>query len=177
LLAGNAYYVPPSFESIATVTLSTASSTISFSSIPATYKSLQLRVMNVGSGAANGYVRVNGDTTAANYTAHILRGTGSAATATGYAGGGYSDGLILFEGTVATYPTVAIMDIIDYASTTKNKTARCFAGNDNNSTGGTVWLTAALWMNTSAINALVIATGSGSFSIGTTAALYGIKGA
>ena len=42
-LAGNAGYVPPSYESIQTTTLSSSQSTISFTSIPATFKHLQIR--------------------------------------------------------------------------------------------------------------------------------------
>ena len=44
LLAGNAAYNPSSFESIATVTLG-SSGAVTFSSIPSTYKALQLRFM------------------------------------------------------------------------------------------------------------------------------------
>ena len=44
LLVGNEYYNPTEFESIATVTVgSGGSSTISFTSIPGTYKHLQVR--------------------------------------------------------------------------------------------------------------------------------------
>ena len=155
-LVGNSAYIPSSYESIATVTLGSSASTITFSSIPSTYKSLQLRFMNVGNGAANAYMRVNGDSNANNYPAHILRGTGSSASATGYAGGSYGDGFFLLESTVATYPSVVIADILDYASTSKNKTARVFSGTDNNSTGGTVWLASGLWLNTNAITTLMI---------------------
>ena len=43
LLAGNAYYVPPAFQPIATVAVgSGGTSTITFSSIPNTYAHLQI---------------------------------------------------------------------------------------------------------------------------------------
>jgi hypothetical protein len=70
------------------------------------------------------------------------------------------------------------MDILDYASTSKNKTLRTFAGGDNNG-GGSVDLWSHLWMSTSAITRLTFyaySQGSASnFGANTRFALYGVK--
>jgi hypothetical protein len=70
-----------------------------------------------------------------------------------------------------------IIDIHDYASTTKNKTVRSFFGHDRNG-AGSVYLYSGLWMNTGAITSLSLgqANFSGTFDTGTVASLYGIKG-
>ena len=71
---------------------------------------------------------------------------------------------------------VSIIDIHDYASTTKNETFRIFSGFDNNSTGGRISLRSGLWLDTSAINRLEISTNPGDgFATSTVIALYGIK--
>ncbi len=177
MLAGNAAYIPNSFESIATATPS-GSSTVTFSSIPSTYQHLQIRINGIlASSGQSIYVRFNGDSTAGNYKNHGLYGDGSSAGASG--GGPTSSiyaavGWIL--GSVTTYSNVAIFDIHDYASTTKNKTTRSLNGADNNSTGGSIELSSGLWMNTNAITSIEVYAGA-NYNSGTTIALYGIKGA
>jgi hypothetical protein len=70
---------------------------------------------------------------------------------------------------------VAIIDLIDYASTSKNKTIRVFDGLEENLTSGYVEMRSGLWMSTSAINRIDIRV-NGSFTSQTQYALYGIKG-
>jgi hypothetical protein len=71
---------------------------------------------------------------------------------------------------------VAIIDIHDYASTTRNKTVRSFEGSDNNGTGD-VTLVSGLWLNTAAVtSATVSVLGGINYAAGTTISLYGIKG-
>ena len=75
-----------SFESIATVTVgSGGSSSISFSSIPSTYKHLQVRCIARSSRTQNsgyGVIRFNSDT-GTNYSYHSLAGDGASASAYG----------------------------------------------------------------------------------------------
>ena len=81
MLAGNAAYNPSSYESVATVTVGAGgSSSISFTSIPSTYKHLQLRISGLA-GAADAYLYLNSDTTNSNYYMHSLYGNGSSAQA------------------------------------------------------------------------------------------------
>jgi len=172
------------YESIATVIPSGSSNTVTFSSIPSTYASLQIRVN--ARGTANGgtdplifRVRVNGDT-GNNYAYHYLQGDGSAASAAGAASassafiGQYAD-----SGYAANIFGTMILDVHNYASTTQNKTFRSFSGVDrNNTTGGTVWLASGLWVNTSAITSIsILNNGGDNFSSSSSFALYGIKGA
>ena len=180
-LDGNSAYIPSSFESIATVTLGSSSSTISFSSIPSTYKSLQIRGISrdtyTGAGVdVEYYIRPNGDATNA-YAIHYLYGNGSTAAAAGAAnstGGGIVWGS---AGGVnaANIFGASIVDIVDYASTSKNKTIRALGGTDANGSGQ-IALSSALWINTSAISSITLAAGTTAFAAGSTFALYGIKG-
>ena len=167
-----------SYESIATSTPSGVS-TITFSSIPSTYKHLQIRMIarnaNAAASSTELNIRFNGDT-ASNYTIHALSGNGSAASAQGYTAqtSGWS-GWVGYNGLAASIYGVGITDIIDYASTSKNKTFRTIGGLDNNSTGGTIELSSGVWLSTAAINSITIFSGS-NFNFGTTFALYGING-
>jgi hypothetical protein len=176
MLVGNTAYVPPSFESIATATPS-AQSSITFSSIPSTYKHLQIRFALIASAAYQSYrIQLNGDTGDTNYVSHGLRGNGTNVNAVGYAtGAGYSSIVILERnGTVATSPNVGIIDIQDYASTTKNKTLRTFVGADNNNTDGSIELDSGLFISLSAITSFNLRQSTGTFT--GVVSLYGIKG-
>ena len=85
LLAGNPSFVPTSFESIASASGTGSSGTITFSSIPSTYKSLQIRIFaqsNAGTAARSLYIQTNNDT-GSNYVRHDLTGDGSAVEASG----------------------------------------------------------------------------------------------
>jgi hypothetical protein len=154
-----------SYESISTVTVgSGGTSTITFSSIPSTYKHLQVR-MTTNSG---GNLRFNGDTTSSNYRYHVLYGSGSAAVASTAANNAYSPA----DASGSTGWTGEVLDILDYANTSKNKVTRSLGGWDNNGSG-LVWLSSNLWMSTAAINQIVF---TGTFPQYSSFALYGIKG-
>ena len=178
LLAGNPSYVPPAFESIATISGSGVS-TITFSSIPSTYKHLQIRAMALLSDGSNLAMRFNGDT-ASNYVMHYLMGNGANASASSSGGAAAQISNVCMTNNSTTYPGVSIMDIIDYASTTKNKTLRHFTGTEDNNTIGyqSIRLGSGLWMNTSAITSITIFnTSSTNGGTNTVFSLYGIKGA
>ena len=117
------------------------------------------------------YLRANGDT-GYNYANHYLEGDGSTVSATGFS----SVDTMYFPGeSHTTYSYVGILDIHDYASTTKNKTFRAFDGFDANGSGQ-VGLMSGLWTNTAAITSLTFVLQT-NFQTPTTFALYGIKGA
>jgi hypothetical protein len=78
------------------------------------------------------------------------------------------------SGTNTTYANAGIIDIHDYASTTKNKTTRMFGGIDKNGSGE-VSLFSGLWRNTSAITSINIYMSSGNWTTDSTFSLYGIK--
>ena len=171
MLAGNDYYVPPMFESIASATSNGSASFIEFTSIPSSYQHLQVRMLTGATADADYFydlnVRFNSDA-GSNYNQHWLYGDGSSVTA-----GGQAASYIL-AGQVggSTNWGVTILDIHDYASTTKNKTIRTFNGVDRNGTGY-AGLRSGLWRNTSAISTIRIY--SSTLASGSTFALYGIK--
>ena len=166
-----------SFESIASASGTGSSGTITFSSIPSTYQHLQVRLLgNTSTTQASWGVRLNGSSTATDYTAHKLTGNGSTATAGAYANNTNTYLWCGETGGVAANMNVAIIDIQDYALTTNKKTIRTFTGVDNNSTIGFVTLSSGLYMQSTAISSLTIYCGS-NWSSTTQVALYGIKGA
>lgn len=174
-LVGNAAYNPSSFESIATFS-PTSGTSISFTSIPSTYKSLQIRSVGFGSSGGGMNMQFNSDT-ATNYIRHTLYGDGSTVTA----GANTGQTSIFFNGRVTplstTYGEASIIDIVDYANTSKNKTVRIFSGADNNGTAGAqeVDLFSGLWLSTAAISTITINISAGAFATGSSIALYGIK--
>ena len=176
-LGPNTPFIPTDFESIATLNLSSGT-TASFTSIPSTYKHLQIRGNFLLSNVGYILMKFNNDT-ASNYPGHSLYGSGTAATSV-WNGQGDVFAAIIYansgSGGAVTYPGVFITDIIDYASTTKNKTVRSISGFDKNAAGGIIELDSAAWLSTSAINSIQITNGSRTWQSGTTISLYGIKG-
>lgn len=166
------------YESIATLTGTGSSGTITFSSIPSTYTHLQVRgIPQAASGGFGGMkLRINSDT-ANNYSIHQLLGDGATASATGYASTTYMWAGINSSTAAGVGIPVVIIDILDYASTAKNKTVRSFSGVDNNGSGQ-LKLNSGVWLSTSAISSLTFTNEDGvNWTTSTTFALYGIKAA
>jgi hypothetical protein len=175
--------VPTSYESIATFAVGAGgSASINFTSIPQTFKHLQVRYIarNTATAYVNGgatYMQFNGDTTV-NYSFHDIRGDGTSASAysqpasggnnvmyvNGQTGSGSSNTLIY---------GVAIVDILDYTNTNKNKTIRVIGGQDTNG-AGIIDLDSGAWYSTSAVTSIQIINGT--FAQNSHFALYGIKG-
>ena len=166
-----------SFESIATVTGTGSSGTVTFSSIPSTYQHLQIRQMMRTDYAATdiGWIfRFNSDT-GNNYSWHSLYGNGTSpvtdySTSVSYVNVGYGNGSSVAANTMG----VSVVDILDYASTNKYKTTKALSGNDRNG-GGIVTLMSGCWMSTNAITSISIIAGAGNFTTSSTFALYGVK--
>jgi len=169
-----------SYESIATTTVgSGGTGTVTFSSIPGTFKHLQLRgiVRNTSAGSSiNGvFAQFNSDT-AANYSRHNLIGDGASATAsaststTNVLAGQYPQG-----GTTANIFGVFVLDILDYQNTNKNKTTRGLFGTDLNGSGQ-IRFNSGNWRDTSAITSITLTPEDANFVQYSSFALYGIKG-
>jgi hypothetical protein len=155
------------------------SSTITFSSIPATYTHLQIRAIMQSSVSGSGYkdlfIRLNSDT-GSNYARHGLYGNGSSAVAYTTANNARMEvALTIPETSNSGFGTVAV-DIIDYKNTNKYKTMRALGGTDNNG-AGYVGLFSSLWQNTNAVTSIELLPSSGNFNQYSQFALYGIKGA
>ena len=157
-----------SYESISTVTVgSGGSSSITFSSIPSTYKHLQVRGIHKHSASgAFATIELNSDSTAANYTYHRLYGDGSAAAAEANAS---------LNRIFTSYPHWGsiVIDVLDYTNTNKYTTIRTLSGWDGNGSGEVNFIS-NLWENTAAVSTLTIKLSS--FVEYSQLALYGIKG-
>lgn len=161
----------PSFESIQTINVTTAVTSVTFTSIPATFTHLQIRMSTKdNTGLASQSIRINGDS-GSNYSWHRMIGEGSAASLTG----GASDSKAIIGISDAQFGS-NIMDFLDYKNTNKYKTIRSISGFDNNGSGW-IGLWDGLWMNANAITDIQIMTGllSQSWTQYSTFALYGIK--
>lgn len=175
---------PSSYESIATA--SGSGTTFTLSSIPSTYKSIQIRCLvktnfTAAADVTGLRIRFNGDT-GTNYAYHSLLGNGAAASSEN-ATSTNEINIPICVGSAASVGSstfgAAIIDIVDYASTTKYKTLRSFAGANANlaNTQYKVALQSGLWMSTSALTSITFTNDNAdSFVAGTTFALYGIKG-
>ena len=162
-----------SYESIATVTVgSGGTSAVTFSSIPSTYTHLQVRALGKDASIYGAiFMRLNNDTTS-NYSRGGFYGDGSSVASFGATSAPYMN--------VVTTPVssggfgAAVIDILDYTNTNKNKTVRSLSGNDNNGSGFVV-LYSGCWFSTSAVSRIDIISDStiGEYS---SFALYGIKG-
>jgi len=164
------------------VQVGSSTPSVTFSSIPSTYKHLQLRVIGRTDRANNVdafLIKANNDGTSANYTYHYLLGDGSSASA-GQENGSYG-GAVVYRlpaaGAVASIFGSTVTDILDYTNTNKYKTLRSIGGVDLNGSGE-IYFGSNLWLSTTAISSLVIVPRTGTnFVQYTQFALYGIKGA
>jgi len=184
IMASSVLKVTNSYESIATVTIgSGGSATATFSSIPGTYKHLQIRSIARSANAAlsEDIVAVFNSDTGSNYTNHLLVGNGSTAAAYSGTSQTYVKSVTYAAGATASANIFGggIMDILDYTNTNKYTTTRALIGMDLNSASTTAQLQffSALWLNTSAITNITIKCATGAnISEYSSFALYGIKG-
>ena len=161
------------YEPISTTTLGSASATITFSSIPATYTDLRIILTGTTSTAGNiPKLTFNGITTT-TYSRTDLVGNGTTATSSTAATQAY-----IYTGVGAqfwtTTPAFNIIDIFSYAGST-NKTVLYSLNSDNNGSGQ-VDYGVGLWRSTAALTSATLTVNS-TFNIGTIATLYGIKAA
>lgn len=164
------------YDALGTVTVPSGGlSSITFAGIPQTgYSHLQLRGIIQNASANPVVAQFNGDTNYVNYSSHALYGTGSAAGAFADVGAGYPF-IDLFQAPTSTQFAAGVVDILDYASTNKNKTVRTLGGWDGNGSGF-ISLMSGSWMNSStAINSILIKASSGNINQYSQFALYGVK--
>ena len=157
---------------IATQTLSSAASSITFSSIPATYTDLRVVVTQLSaSGGVPSILRYNSDT-ATNYSYTDLYGSGTAA-GTQRVTSSTRIAINDWETVSTTVPSLAIINIFSYAGSTF-KTCLINTSTDKNGSGY-IENRVGLWRSTSAITTIgIISDNINNFAIGTTATLYGI---
>ena len=180
ILAGvGAPAVVADFSSIATTTVGLAgATTVTFSSIPSTYRHLQIRSIARTNTATASDVDVklqfNSDT-GSNYSIHYLYGTGTT-NGSGYTSSNSyaTGGVVIKDGNTANVFNGSVIDILDYTSANKNKTVRAFSSWDANGSGN-IYLNSGAWFNTSAVTSITLTPWSGSFMQYSQLALYGVK--
>ena len=171
--------MPATYEPISTQTLSSVQSTITFSSIPATYTDLVLvsstRSQSSGSGDDNIGYRFNGDT-ATNYSRTTMTGDGTSASSFR---GTNDNALYIALQNLSTAPANTfspnILQVFNYANTTTFKTSLSRVSLSGSATRACV----GLWRKTpEAITTIsVFSLAVANFSVGSTFTLYGIKAA
>jgi hypothetical protein len=157
------------YTPIATQTLGSAASSVTFSSIPQGYTDLIL-VLNLGN-TSSGYnigIRFNEDS-GANYSVTRLRGSGSAASSTTQG----SLTAIYAENPQLTLTSNYILQLNSYSNSTTFKT---LLTRSNQAQSGTMGASVALWRSTNPITNIQIAAefGGTTFLSGSTFSIYGI---
>lgn len=165
----------PTYDLISEQVLASPASSVTFTSIPQTYKDLVLEVSNTKhsyAGSSSVYdnaMRFNGDT-GQNYSTTNLQGDGTNALS-GRDANAFS---------VATHWPMAsssvgilVFNIFNYTNTNMNKTVI----SRSNNASGIVGAYSSLWRSTAAINRIdIVVSGGYTISAGTTLRLYGIYG-
>jgi hypothetical protein len=159
------------YEKIATTTLGSAATDITFSAIPATYTDLRITLTGTLVSANQPFLQFNGVTS--TYSSTVLKGNGS--TASSYRDTGSSRHYLgdVFVNSSSTLPSFYSVDVFSYAGSTF-KTSLLTASMDYNGSGLVV-RQVALFRNTAAITSILLGSGAASnFASGTSATLYGI---
>jgi hypothetical protein len=190
-----------SFESIATADVGSGGTAyVEFTSIPSTYKHLQIRYIAQDNRSTYGIdqlrMRMGSsntlDTSSTAYVHHFARGTGAITDSANYPTTGGDNDSIAFNTGLGTNVSpgswgAGIIDITNYASTTKVKVAKYFGGVDLNGDGtgrggvpGRIVFGTGMWLGTNKLNAVNILRfypeNGTLFSQYSKFALYGLKG-
>jgi len=175
LLGGGAPPEVGDYESIATTNVGAGgTSTITFSSIPSTYKHLQIRAICKMPQYESMILRFNGISTN-SYSRHYMQGSGSSVSAGGAANLTSVSNLLYADGSATSNYGAFITDILDYSSTDKNKTTRTLWGQDFNGSGYLGFDSGAFY-STNAVSTITLTTsGAQTISQYSSFALYGIK--
>ena len=162
--------MPSTYTPIATNTLSSGVTNLTFSSIPSTYTDLILVCNGNTAANANNYLQFNGDN-GSNYSATRLSGDGTNASSARST----SATQILLDGFgywTSTYEGNKIIHIMNYSNTTTNKTVLTRANTASKGTDALV----GLWRSTAAITSVRFNSDS-TIQAGSTFTLYGVKSA
>ena len=161
--------MPNTYVALATQTGNGSATSITFSSIPATYTDLVLVANIFTTVNANETLRVNGDT-GNNYSTTSLYGTGTSALSSR----GSNNNAMTFQSEVFSTSTVSaltVFNFMNYANTTTYKTVISRSSQANRAAETQV----NLWRSTAAINSITIA--GATFTSDATFTLYGIANA
>lgn len=170
----------PSYDLISSAVSQTTS--ISFSSIPQTYKHLQIKgsikSLGGGSGSVNMLLRFNADT-GQSYRTMQYSADGNSFNGASSQSTGSSIIVSRTKGEEADQPPVPfILDIFDYSSTSRKKAVKGFYGSVYLNTGTVNYITFPIgfWNNTSAITSISLFAADSRSLTPISVQLYGIKG-
>jgi hypothetical protein len=158
------------YVKIATVSVgSGGSATVEFTSIPATYTDLMVKV-SARNTSTFYYYEVRFNTVSTNLSGRYLQGNGTAASSGSFAP------YARMNDSSSTASTHANSDIYiaNYAGST-NKSFSIDSVSENNATEAYQTLNAGLWSNTAAITSIQLVPSGGNFAQYSTATLYGIS--
>ena len=160
-------YVP-----LATQTLGSAAASVTSSSISGAYTDLVL-VCNAAttSGDQEWNMRLNGDT-ANNYSSTYLSGNGTIAVSARETS--RTQFFMQYYGYLGVNQGMNLIQLMNYANTTTNKTLLSRAGNAN---GSGLSAGVHLWRSTSAITTILIYPTASTFIAGSVFSLYGLAAA
>lgn len=172
------------YEQITTTILGSDQASVVFSSIPQIYKHLQIRAvarLTASSTFETIHLRFNGDT-ANNYAWHSMDGDGggSVSASNSVSTSSMAAGIVTASFARANAFGASVIDVLDYASTSKNTTIRSLSGfiEDADPRRRSA-LQSGFQNNTNAISSITILPRPGvtsNLQSGCTFTLYGIRG-
>jgi hypothetical protein len=164
------------YESIASYSITGTTSNVTFSSIPSTYKHLQIRYTVIANANlfSDLVMRFNGDSNT-NYSQHGYYTPGTSANLTSYGTDYINYAIAGIQGNNGV-PTNSVCDILDYSNTNKYKTVRALSGGCYDTNNVNIYYQSSLWHNNNAISSIYLQPYNTSFASGTLISLYGIKG-
>jgi chitodextrinase len=176
--ASNSVTPGTAFESIASVTLGSATNTITFSGISGSYTHLQLHYNLRASKAVNDngvFITFNGDT-GSNYNTSYVQGATSSVSTGGSANASYLYTACVGANASGNYRSAGVMEIPDYSNTNKNKSAFLMTTIPINTSNANFLVTAGAWRNTSAITSITFTSEpTSNFITDSSIELYGIR--
>jgi hypothetical protein len=153
------------YTPIATTTVASATSSVTFSSISSAYTDLVIVFSGSSTGLAGINIQFNGDTTSL-YSRTYLDGNGSAASSSRE-----TAQAAITAGLTSTGQSDSTIHIMNYANTTTYKSVLARA----NTSASLVRAVVGLWRSTAAINSITLSYPT--FNVGTTFTIYGILAA
>lgn len=158
-----------SYESIATVSVGAGgAASAAFTSIPQTYKHLQIRAFLKADSTGRGSITINSGSFA---IVHQLFSDGSGV---GSSPASTFNWPLNFSATANIFGA-NVIDLLDYTATDKTRVFKNIAGVNYNGSGS-IFLMSSLDLSTTATTSITLAPSTGNWSQYTHIALYGIKG-
>lgn len=156
----------------------TGTGTVSFTSIPGTYKKLVIEYVARGTQAAASVtmrVQLNGDTTAANYRRMLLVAFGASTVAGGGADDGVIDDSVIAASGPANNASYGVIEFPFYAGTTFHKQVlgRSAKRVDTATNHQLTEVSTLNWENAGAITQIDLVLSAGNFASGSIINLYG----